>query len=226
MPSSPPSIGMEQDNPESLRTLTRDEDSIYQYLGIEPDQGGRQQPGRKHQLQSFFDTMGSALNEFYALIMENLEYQDDKSTRMLIRGFICPLVKSCPQHCWRQWLGTILPPLLQHMHSRLTATWHQFLTGQRLGTARSATVQQQQIASAGVSTELGGDAQGDQHEELTRSTSSVLIVATGDGSATPTFNTRRRGAARQQTSHPPQSSVDGRRVRPGGLLPAGRDRAR
>ena len=85
-------------------------DSIYQYLGIVSqikvdDNNLAASIGFK----SFFDTKGSALNEFYALIMENLEYQDDKSTRMLIRGFICPLVKSCPQHCWRQWLCTILP---------------------------------------------------------------------------------------------------------------------
>merc|ERR1712232_1132774 len=90
--------------------------------------------------KSFFDTMGSALNEFYALIMENIESQDEKTTRMLIRGFVCPMVKSCPQHCWRQWLGTILPPFLHHMHTRLTANWHSFLTGQRMTMNRGATV--------------------------------------------------------------------------------------
>lgn len=200
VPSASSSIGMEQDNPESLRTFLRGmRDSIYQYLGIVSqikvdDNNLAASIGFK----SFFDTMGSALNEFYALIMENLEYQDDKSTRMLIRGFICPLVKSCPQHCWRQWLGTILPPLLQHMHSRLTATWHQFLTGQRLGTARSATVQQQQIASAsGVSTELGEEMLKETSmRELTREhLSLVLIVATGDEVGHTYFQHKKKGSS-------------------------------
>jgi exportin-5 len=191
------SVVMEADCIESLRVFLRGaRDSSCQYLGIVTqvkveDDNLAVRMGFK----SFFDSMASASNEFAALIMENIQYQDDRCVRMMIRSFVCPLVRSCPQHCWRQWLGLILPPLLEHMHSRLIVAWHSFLTG---GQSNSNTPSMMQAAQVSPSVQQRQDlmlanppgAAAEEGEEILRETimreitrehlSLLLIIASGD----------------------------------------------
>lgn len=140
---------------------------------------------------------------------------------MLLRGFVSPMVKACPQHCWRQWLGTILPPLLQHMHARLTRTWHAYLTGGSTNTggmqrspragpnapnsqgAPQTTVQQEQLARAGgVAAEVGEEIlEETSMREITREhLSLILIIATGDEMGHTYFQNKKKGNAAATTT--------------------------
>ena len=80
MPTSSSSIGMEGDALESLRTFLRGmRDSCYQYLGIAAQiKADDDNVAARIGFKSFFDHLASATNEFYAVTMENLEYQDDR----------------------------------------------------------------------------------------------------------------------------------------------------
>ena len=202
-PMTSSNLAMEGDTIESLRTFIRGmRDSSYQFLGIlcqikVADDNLAVRIGFK----SFYDTMSSASNEFYAVVMENIQYQGDRATRMLVRAFICQLVKHCPQASFRQWLGTILPPLLQHMHTRLTTAWHSHLTGQN-GCNRNPSVQQHQLG--GVSTDVSEEllAEGSMREITREHLSLILIIATGDEQGHTYFRNKKGGKSSQNEVTP------------------------
>jgi len=193
-PTSSSLINLEADSFEALRHFIKGvRDSSYQFLGlmshlVVEEDAIAQQIG----FRSFQESMASACSEFYAVVMENVEHQDDRCARMMIRGFIIPLVKKCPPNCWRQWLGTILPPLLQHMHSRLTGAWLAHATGQQ----RNNNVQQHQqggagIKSAGMDEEILKEA---SMREITREHLSLLLVLTaGDEMGHTYFQNKKKG---------------------------------
>ena len=216
-PSSATNATMEADNTEALRIFVRGvRDSIYQFLGTASQlRVGDQNLAMRLGFSSFFDGMASMAPEIYAVIVEHAQYHDDRCMKMMLRSFICPMVRSCPANMWRPWLGGILPPFLEHMHTRLTSAWHAHLTGQPQQTLQSQQQQQQQQAKG-----TGGGGPGSQGEmgpasaitieqgeeilqemlmrELTREHLALLLVV-ASGEETGNFYFQRRKGQTQAT---------------------------
>eukprot|EP00216_Chloropicon_sp_CCMP2111_P004864 CAMPEP_0198240168 /NCGR_PEP_ID=MMETSP1446-20131203/5364_1 /TAXON_ID=1461542 ORGANISM="Unidentified sp, Strain CCMP2111" /NCGR_SAMPLE_ID=MMETSP1446 /ASSEMBLY_ACC=CAM_ASM_001112 /LENGTH=1315 /DNA_ID=CAMNT_0043922867 /DNA_START=165 /DNA_END=4112 /DNA_ORIENTATION=- len=188
-------IVMENDNLDALRTFLRGaRDSIYQFLGTATQLSVEDQSiATNLGFSTFFDGMATLVPEIFAVVIEHIQYQDDRTTRMLVRAFICPLVRNCPQNYWAHWMRTLLPPLLQHMHSRLTTGWHAFLVGNQ-GASSSQTDTTNAANAGGPVVEHGDEIMHDLCvRELTREHLSLMLtISAGDESGNAYFHMQKK----------------------------------
>ena len=71
--------------------------------------------------EGFFNCIESS--SFALSLIENIQAMEFRHMRQLIHLVIVPLVKSCPEYLWEEWLEKILYPLFIHCLQVLAYSW-------------------------------------------------------------------------------------------------------